>query len=379
MNSQRSNHGANNHSVKSSSDVQEALEGIRVELGGGSMSRALDGFVHTMQSDGMGPLAQDNSTAPSRPVVVDSVDEANQDELDMTLNFLRLQSARLHEELDEDAIEARIFRTNQLAKRRVVIVPDLEADSDEEENRLLQGDAYQEEEDLIARQDLCKQISKFAKSSNFHSKKTISWLKRRIGCHSTKSKRNYGTTSQDEWGASDYNNVDDASPLQKKRRLTRGMARHTRVRKREERMSTNESFALHSLLAAAEEFVAADPMMLNDPLYGHEDGGRGARCISQIVDTNILMLNSKPEPKVVNHSAKSFHLAIARDSSLDLAGSVRASEWLSENSKAEFEVDRTLVIKVTTIIIGGNNFEPIMRFLFKVRVHFEFLICILSI
>lgn len=362
-------------------DAGRASEDFKIELRGGSMSETLNGWVHQMQIDKMVPLSQEHSTAPLQDAGVDSMEDVNQEELDMILSFLRLRSRKLLEELDDDAIEARIIRTDQLAKRRLMFTPDLEADSEEEENRIVRGDAYREEADLIVRQELCKQVANFAKVSNFSSRKTVSWLKKRIGVHTKKGSksRNQGTKPRDAGDERDHISKDDASPLQKKRRLTRGMARHTRVRRREERLSTTESSDLQSLLSAAQEFIADEPLVPNDPLDTQEDGRQGDRCVIQVVDTAFVKRSDELEPSFVNHSHEDLYLAIAKNPALDLSGFVRVSRWLSNSRNADVEVNRMLEIKVTSIIVGGNNLEPIMRFIMKVCACCEFLIFIASI
>lgn len=350
-------------------DGEAASDDMKIERGGGSMSRALNGIVHAIQHDASGPLEAENHKAPQQPPVVDSQshDEANQQELDMILDFLRLRSSKLQEELDEDAIGGRIVRTDQLGKRRVLFEPDLEADSEEEENRIVHGVAYREEADLLVRQELYKQVASFAKASNCHSKKTMSWLKKRIGLQKKKESRLRvnGTLSREAGCESDDMNDYDKSQSSERRRLTRGMARHTRVKKREERLSSSDTAALQSLLAAAEEFDVDEQLMLDDQLKTQEDSRRSAKCIRHIVDTTIKALMSKPAPPIVNHSHKEFYLAIARDTSLDLSGFVRASQWMCESESTDIDVDEELEIKVASIIVGGNNVEPIMRFLFK--------------
>jgi hypothetical protein len=364
---------SSNHAASNFHDVETASEDVKIEIGGGSMSRALNGMVNEIRHDAPRPLEAGNHKAPQQPPVVESLSngDSNQQELDLILNFLRLRSSKLHEELDEDAIEGRIIRTDELAKRRLFFEPDLEADSEEEENRTLHGEAYREEEDIIVRQELCKQVASFAKTSNCHSMKTMSWLKKRIGLQKKKESRlrMYGTLSRDTGIESDDMNEDDASQSFKRRRLTRGMARHTRVRKRKERLSSTDGSGLQSLLAAAEEFLGDEQSMVNDPLKLRKGSGQRSKCISQIVDTTIKALMSKPDPPIVNHSHKEFYLAIASDTSLDLSGFVSASQWMRENERSDIDLDREVAIKVSSIIVGGNNVEPIMRFLVKVSAY----------
>lgn len=328
-----------------------------------TLGNYLQGHLHSQQPQhsqhSRGPPSQDDhkkeGVASSRPA------NLNHEELDILHNFLQRQTTKLHDELDDDVIAVRMVRTDQLAKERVSLMADPEADSEEEESRIVQAVAYRDQMDFIMRQEFFKQVTHDANTSNFDAK-TMYWLKKRMGLQRKKEVTNLvgrgGTRSQDPSGESDYDDEQDSSQPRgatKARRLTRGMARHTRIKKREERQSAKESWGLRSLLAAVEDFEVKE-LLASSP--------------SSEIQRQIHPNNKKKQaPKVSNkkRSTKRPHNGgIVTDPDMDLSGFVPVSKWLSESERAKMGVDRKFEIKVSSIIIGGNNLEPIMRFVFKV-------------
>jgi hypothetical protein len=168
----------------------------------------------------------------------------NEGELELVHSYLKRHVTKLQDELDDDAVALRILRMDRLAKQRVKLVQDVEADSEEEESRVVQSDAYRQEMDFITRHDFYKQVTHFTKSSNFETKKTMSWFKKRLGLQRTKPSnavlaQGVGNGSHEGSCVSQTETTTIIVLVKDKGSdgYTRGMARQSRVR--EERRRTD--------------------------------------------------------------------------------------------------------------------------------------------
>jgi hypothetical protein len=315
------------------------------------------------------PTAQQLKTASNDNDVAVRPTQLNEGELELVHSYLKRHVTKLQDELDDDAVALRMLRMDRLAKQRVKLVQDVEADSEEEESRVVQSDAYRQEMDFITRHDFYKQVTHFTKSSNFETKKTMSWFKKRLGLHRTKPSNatlaKGGNGSQEGSCESDGNDDDHStSQRQRKRRLTRGMARDSRVKKREERQTAKESWGLKSLSAAADDVDDADESVAK--LTPSGTSKHQHKYVPNKSDNpEVRQLNT---PKVSNKKStlKRAYDEITANPDLDLSGFVRVSKWLSPSERANMGLDRNLEIRITSIIVDGNNLEPILRFVFKV-------------
>ena len=316
------------------------------------------------------PTAKQTKPAATDEDVAIRPTQLNESELELVHGYLKRHVTKLQDELDDDAVALRMLRMDRLAKQRVKLLQDVEADSEEEESRVVQSDAYRQEMDLITRHDFYKQVTHFAKSSAFETKKTMSWFKKRLGLQKRKPSnavvQKSGNISHEGSCESEGNEDGDSTGRrQRKRRLTRGMARDSRVKKREERQTAKESWGLKSLSAAADDVEADEPVekrtAAGTPKHHYKS------VPSKLDNSEVKQLNTST-PKVSNKKSalKRAYDEVTSNPDLDLSGFVRVSKWLSPSERANMGLDRNLEIRITSIIVDRNNLEPILRFIFKV-------------
>jgi hypothetical protein len=167
------------------------------------------------------------------------------------------------EYLDEDAIAVRILRIDRVASERVRFHHDLCEDSEEENDAAsaLQK-AYQAAEEYTLALDFYKKVVADVQEKNPDTpldKRTRNWLRKAVGLQNRNDL--WETTTAGQQGErSDESDDDDAAsqPFEKgpkPRRLTRGMARSSRIRKQEERMN-RENMDLAALILAVTDLEA---------------------------------------------------------------------------------------------------------------------------
>lgn len=105
---------------------------------------------------------------------------------DETLNRLKayLQSEKLNEKLDEDAIAVKMLRTDKAASDRVRFLHDPYADSDEEESTPKQS--YQAAEDYTLAMSFYKKVIAETQDEDPNvalDKRTLNWLQKALGLH----------------------------------------------------------------------------------------------------------------------------------------------------------------------------------------------------
>lgn len=174
-----------------------------------------------------------------------------------TLNRLKvyLQSDKMHECLDEDAIAVKILKTDTATSERVRFLHDPYADSDEEETTPKQS--YQAAEDYTLAMSFYKKViaeTQDEDPDNGLDKRTLNWLQKALGLH----RRNelWETTVHEQQEETEESDQDEERSQQEKsksrRTVTRGMVRSTRIKRRAER-KTKESMNLNALLGAVDD------------------------------------------------------------------------------------------------------------------------------
>ena len=165
-----------------------------------------------------------------------------------TLNLLKshLQSYR-GEYLDEDMIAARILKMDRIKRRRFQC--DLSDASEDEDTGLRQ--AHQAVEDYSLTLDFYNNTVTRTRKENPDTvldKRTLNWLRKEMGLHCRDDLWETPVDNQ----AEQSDEADDEDGLQgaKRRRYTRGVARSTRIRKREQRSMMTENKGLHALMLA---------------------------------------------------------------------------------------------------------------------------------
>jgi hypothetical protein len=266
------------------------------------------------------------------------------DELKILHEYVKSRATKLHDGLDEDAIGIRMVRTDQVVKERARCTADPEADSEEEEERISQAASYQKEMEFLLKQDFFKQVAKDTNAANFH-KRTMYWLKKEMGLSRRSEVRDLlGRRASLEAKAGSGDETDDEGNRKGRRRLTRTMARNTRIKKREDRQSTGQGGGLYVLAIAANE-----TLLDLEPPKSRKRGQ--VSIINGVID--------RPEPKKPKNTR---HTNVKTGSPLDLSGFIRVSKWLkSAGQRAAMNLDRKLEIKITSIVVDGTNIEPELR------------------
>jgi len=287
---------------------------------------------------------QEKQYGPSRPSYL------RNDELKILHEYVKGRATKLHEGLDEDAIGIRMVRTDHVIKERVSSTADPEADSEEEEDRISQAPSYRKEMDFLLKQDFFKQVAKDTNAANFH-KRTIYWLKKEMGLSRRNEVRDLlgGPSSLVASKADNESEDDDKDTV--KPRLTRTMARNTRIKKREERQSTREDWGLNALT------MAANDVLIELDLSEHEK--------QENVSMNGLV-HSQPQKKQQKKDQfskkRSRQKKVNPEEALDLSCFIRVSKWMrSRGQRAAMNLDRKLEIRVASIVVGGTNIEPELR------------------
>lgn len=173
----------------------------------------------------------------------------NEDTLKMLKSYLQLDQG---EYLDEDAIAVRMLRTDRVTSERIrfyYAYGDSEEDDDDDDDAALRR-AYQAAEDYTLALDFYKKAVADTQAANPNSvidKRTLNWLRRAMGLH--RHNDLWETTPGHLAEQSDESDDEAGSQGPKPRRRTRGMARSTRIRKREQRV-TRENMDLDALMMA---------------------------------------------------------------------------------------------------------------------------------
>jgi len=165
-----------------------------------------------------------------------------------------LQSEKMNDNLDEDAIAVKILRTDRATSERVRFLHDPYADSDEEEDTPDQS--YQAAEEYTLALDFYKRTIAECQAERPNApmdKKTLNWLRKALGLH----RRNdlWETTGHEQNEETDDSEDEEGSqgkPSKSRRSVTRGMVRSTRIKRRAERQ-TKESINLNALASAVED------------------------------------------------------------------------------------------------------------------------------
>jgi hypothetical protein len=176
----------------------------------------------------------------------------NEDTLKMVKSYLQSDQG---EYLDEDAIAVRILRMDRVTSERVRFHHDPCEDSEEENDAASAlRKAYQAAEEYTIALDFYKKVVAGVQEKNPDTpldKRTLNRLRKAMGLQNRNDL--WETTAGQQGEKSDESDDDAGSQPSKKgpkpRRLTRGMARSTRIRKQEERV-TRENMDLDALMSA---------------------------------------------------------------------------------------------------------------------------------
>jgi hypothetical protein len=265
-------------------------------------------------------------------------------------DYLTKHSTTLQDELDDDEIALRISRMDQSAKQQTAFMIQPDVDSEDEETRIVQADAYQNHLDIIIIQEFFKQLNQFASQNEIKAKKTLNWLKKRMGLQRNQELKYivplWGNKSYEGSCESEDYDEDETFHIRKKRRMTRNMARDTRIKKREERQSAREGWGLQVLRAAAEDFQLDSkpyPMeknTINVKSKNHNSGSKRSQFITSNDHGKLTSLNT-------------------------LVGKVRASKWYRKRDKRI--PDHFTDIKVSSITVGNKIFDYDMKDVAMVR------------
>lgn len=187
-----------------------------------------------------------------------------------------LQSEKVNENLDEDAIAVKILRTDRATSERVKFLHDPFADSDED-NATDTTDSYQAAEEYTLALDFYKRAIAETQEEMPDvalDKRTLNWLRKALGLH----RRNdlWETTGHEQPNAEETDESDgdeegsQAGKAKNKRHVTRGMVRSTRIKRRAER-KTKESMNLNALVSAVEDLEGEFGQFGENPASGVSD------------------------------------------------------------------------------------------------------------
>ena len=169
-------------------------------------------------------------------------------------NFLKEDVVR--DTLDEDAITQRLVQTDQIASERARHLkgPTREdaEDYDEEEKARRVGQLYKEEEEYSLAQEIYKEAIAESNAAETYDKRTFNWLRKGIGLPRRNELWETAGRRLQSFFQDNSDDSDDDSGGQNVKRLTRGMARTTRMKKREERVY-RENQELDALLDAVKD------------------------------------------------------------------------------------------------------------------------------
>ena len=171
----------------------------------------------------------------------------NEDTLAMLKSYLQSHQG---EYLDEDAIAVRMLRTDRVTSERIRLdYPYGGSEEDEDDDAALRR-AYQAAEDYTLALDFYRKVVADTQTANPRTaldKRTLNWLRKAMGLHHHKDL--WETTPSHLAEQSEGSDDETGSQGLKPRRRTRGMARSTRIRKREQRV-TRENMCLDALMMA---------------------------------------------------------------------------------------------------------------------------------
>lgn len=160
-----------------------------------------------------------------------------------------LQETKFKAVLDDDEIVARMYKADRNADQRMRY----ESNSLEYEaidQTLLYRHLYKEEEEYLVGHDFFKEIQSEAQDARKGAldKRTLNWVKRAAGLHKSHHYPNAGGRQNSKGDSEDGARPRSLLP----RRYTRGMARNTRIKKKEEQIF-KENLGLKCLLEVVEE------------------------------------------------------------------------------------------------------------------------------
>jgi hypothetical protein len=198
-----------------------------------------------------GSHTQDEADNGSREAMHKSISSHLPDHLDEdTLEGIKsyLKDFQVRTPLDEDEIAMLMVKADRNVEQRARYNANpLDEEVDEE---LLQKDLYKEEEEYLVGHDFMKEmaakLNENRKRGANVDKKTLNWVKRAAGLN----RKDYHTphSAMRDDGESDEGGVKKVVP----RRYTRGMARTTRIKKKEE-FIFKDTLGIKSLLKAIED------------------------------------------------------------------------------------------------------------------------------
>lgn len=167
--------------------------------------------------------------------------------------YLRDKATR--ENLDEDDVATHMVRTDRIATDRIRYHYDPNEDTDDEDDQLMEW--FHEEENNVLAHDFFKHVVSKAQHESPAplDKKTVNWLKKAMGLVHRRHDDLLGTSRHQAASREQSEDSDGDSVAPKPKRLTRGMTRSTRVRKREQR-AFRENQGLDALLSAVAELEA---------------------------------------------------------------------------------------------------------------------------
>ena len=186
-----------------------------------------------------------------------------------TLNMLKvyLQSDQ-GEYLDEDAVVVRMLKMERV--RRNKYKHHLCEASEKEDNDAALSQAYQAVEDHTLALDFYNNAVAGTRKENpgtVLDKKTLDWLRKAIGLHRRDELREAPSSNQAV--QSHESDVEAGSQGPKPHHLTRGVARSTRIRRREER-AIRENMGLDALLSAVMDLEEEHgPFLESKPRVSH--------------------------------------------------------------------------------------------------------------
>ena len=264
----------------------------------------------------------------------------NKKELSLLCSYLNKQIDSLTDALDEDELLIRINKTERLARERVEsrrnpsIYPLF--DSEDEEYKSDDDRLYQEEVDFIMRHDFFRQMVDETNASKF-DKKTMNWLRKKMELLGRKEHLDtIGRKFVPPREQTDESFDESELYKQPTKRLTRGMAKNSRIRRREERES-RENLGITALLESVEEMEANK--MLSRERYELEGHIHNIRSDGSLSPSSLNEKNKQSGTKIniFKTAKKSNKRRRANEgiqgegkipkSGLKLSGFVQISKW----------------------------------------------------
>eukprot|EP00547_Thalassionema_nitzschioides_P001014 CAMPEP_0194207414 /NCGR_PEP_ID=MMETSP0156-20130528/6166_1 /TAXON_ID=33649 /ORGANISM="Thalassionema nitzschioides, Strain L26-B" /LENGTH=1028 /DNA_ID=CAMNT_0038934175 /DNA_START=177 /DNA_END=3263 /DNA_ORIENTATION=+ len=291
----------------------------------------------------------------------------NENELRVLNDYLKNQTETLTDTLDEDELLSFMKKTELVARESAnfhqppsVI---LQSDSEDEGYDSKNYQLYQEELNYIMKNMFFRQMVNDTNASKF-DKKTMNWLRKSIGLsRRTELQDTIGRRSAGSRDQTDESQDENELYLRPTKRLTRGMARTSRIRKREERES-RENQGLTALLEVIEVEEANGLVLSNKDEHSGANGD-----LKLLIDISSGESGSSEEgairlktPRKSNkrsrneRSIEDEKLMATED--IELSGIVRISKWKHEKQVSLSGYNRKLGVKISSIIVGKVNIQP---------------------